>query len=725
MRRATTTTRRLRTAPNRASCFVGPWLRPLPHGAREFREVILRSVVSVGGALGVACWLLACGLANRAHAQGAGRFPFQTRVPAPTLSGAGEWLNTSGPLDPSELRGKFVLLDFWTYCCINCMHILPELKKLEHAYPNNLVVVGIHSGKFENEKDAENIRAAILRYEIEHPVLNDPDYVLWNRYNVDTWPSLRLIDPEGNLVAASKGELDFETLDRTIKGALNYYRRRGVLDERPLTFDALRSQATETPLRFPGKVLADEAGDRLFIADSNHNRLVVTRLDGSLLDVIGSGAVGRADGGYEAASFHHPQGMALHAESLYVADTENHLLRKVDLAGRRVSTIAGTGEQRRESTPRAQRNLGPPLKVMLASPWALWIHDAALYVAMAGPHQIWRMPLDESQIGVYAGNGREDIVDGPLLPRGRSASSFAQPSGLASDGQWLYVADSEGSSIRAVPFDRTKPLRTVIGTADFAADRLFTFGDVDGVQPRARLQHPLDLVWGDGLLYVADSYNHKIKVVDPAANSVKTLAGSGRPGEQTDPPEFHEPGGLAFARGVLYVADTNNHRVCVLDPASGEMRALSIEGLASPRAAGDQRPPGVAGARQITLKPQQVHAVDGKLRLEVSLELPSQHKMNPDAPQRVKAESLDGEGLIPDAALSKPILLKVESTRFAVEYPLAAEEGSETLRVSLTYYYCEREAAGLCKVGGAVWTIPLKLSPDAPADHVPLGLSVD
>ena len=241
-------------------------------------------------------------------------------------------MNTAAPIELKDLRGKFVLLDFWTYCCINCMHILPEVKKLEKAYPNNLVVIGVHSGKFDTEHDSDSIRQAIMRYEIEHPVVNDADMKIWNRYGVSSWPSLFLIDPEGKVVKLFQGETSFETFDQTIKNALPYYRQRQALNERPVKFDLETRKAAQTPLRYPGKILADEPGRRLFIADSNHNRIVVASLDGKLQTVIGSGEIGRADGDFKAARFNHPQGMALRGDILYVADTENHLLRKIDLS---------------------------------------------------------------------------------------------------------------------------------------------------------------------------------------------------------------------------------------------------------------------------------------------------------------------------------------------------------------------------------------------------------
>ncbi len=356
--------------------------------------------------------------------------PFSKVTKAPPLDGGVAWINTAGPIDLKQLRGKFVLLDFWTYCCINCMHILPELKKLEHAYPNELVVIGVHSAKFAAEEDSKNIEDAVLRYEIEHPVVNDAQHKIWDAYGVQSWPTLMVIDPEGNLVAVNSGEVEFDALDKFFKRVLPYYRRKGLLDLTPLRFELASFKASETPLRYPGKLLADEKSDRLYISDSNHNRIVIAQLDGTLVDTIGSGELGAADGDYAAATFNHPQGMALADNTLYVADTENHLLRKVDLKKKQVHTIAGTGKQGRgwpgmddlgDGTLRKKiRFVGPPLKTAINSPWALWVQGRELYIAMAGPHQIWKMSLGKPEIGPFAGNGREDIVDGPHLPPRRT-----------------------------------------------------------------------------------------------------------------------------------------------------------------------------------------------------------------------------------------------------------------------------------------------------------------
>jgi DNA-binding beta-propeller fold protein YncE len=477
------------------------------------------------------------------------------------------------------------------------MHILPELNRLEHAFPNELVVIGVHSAKFQGERFTDNIREAVLRYEIEHPVINDAKMTIWGTYGVRSWPTLVLIDPAGDVVWAASGERSFDEIKGVIDRGLPYYRAQGILKPAPRPTIIGASKQPVTPLRFPGKILADEKGGRLFIADSNHDRIVVAKLDGKLEAVIGSGAIGREDGTFDACSFNHPQGMALVGNVLYIADTENHLLRKADLASLKVTTVAGTGEKGAAwaefggggEAPRKEGagGRGALKSTALSSPWALWQQGSDLYIAMTGMHQIWKMPLDESSISPYAGNGRENIVDGPLLagtPYDPQFASFAQPSGLSSDGKHLFVADSEGSTVRSVPFDPNGKVETLVGLTG----TLFDFGDTDGTGRDVRLQHPLDVAWENGKLYVADTYNNKIKMIDVERRSCSTLAGTGKPGN-TDGAKggdasFSEPAGISAAGGKLYVADTNSHLIRVVDLAgTNGVTTLKIDGLAAPQ----------------------------------------------------------------------------------------------------------------------------------------------
>jgi thiol-disulfide isomerase/thioredoxin len=487
--------------------------------------------------------------AGEARAEG------EKRIPAPELDGGTAWLNTAKPIHIRDLRGKVVLLDFWTLCCINCIHTLPDLARLEKKYANQLVVIGVHSPKFDNEHNTESIRKAILRYEVAHPVVNDADMKIWRSYQVTSWPTLWLIDPEGMLVAKGSGEGLGDAVDRAIAQLVKVHRGKKTLNEGPLHFDlARKTEPGESPLYFPGKVLADAASDRLFIADSTHHRIVITDLHGKKIAIAGNGAAGFADGAFAAAQFNDPQGMALDQQTLYVADRKNHRIRALDLKQNTVRTIAGNGEKGNE------RVAAPALSIGLNSPWDLCLIGSRLFIAMAGHHQIWDLNLASGTIGPFAGTGAENIQNGSP-----GSACFAQPSGLTTDGTTLFVADSEVSAIRAVPLDGKGEVRSLVG------EGLFDFGDVDGIGSKARLQHALGVAFHEGMLYVADTYNSKIKTIDPARSELRTFVGG-----------FNEPGGLSFAGNQLFVADTNNHRIAVVDVKTRAVSSLNLQGVEAP-----------------------------------------------------------------------------------------------------------------------------------------------
>src|SRR5919199_2817271 len=504
------------------------------------------------------------------------------RVRSPELPQNRIWLNTNHPLSLKDLKGRVVILDFWTYCCINCLHVLPDLKYLENKYKDSLTVIGVHSAKFDNEQEAENIRQAVLRYDIEHPVLVDTDFHVWQQYAVRAWPTLMVIDPEGYVIADVSGEGNRDVLAQLIDQIIREHQEKGTINfqELSLTLEKQR-QPLATPLAFPGKVLADGEGSfgtapkkgRLFIADSGHHRIVVSTLTGEVLHIIGTGKAGLTDGSFSEAQFFAPQGMALDAENqlLFVADTENHCLRQIDLKKQQVTTIAGTGKQSHQIQPHS----GVALETALNSPWDLEKVGNRLLIAMAGSHQIWEMQLETGRVSTYAGTGAEACLDGVL-----HESAFAQPSGLSADGRELYVADSEVSSIRAVGLVDNLPVRTVCGSGD-----LFGFGDVDGEGADVRLQHCLGVEYTQNYLWVGDTYNHKIKRVDPRNGSCQTMLGDGTAGHQdgqASKTRFSEPSGLSAIAAHLYIADTNNHAIRCVALDTLEVTTLEFSGLCAP-----------------------------------------------------------------------------------------------------------------------------------------------
>lgn len=699
--------------------------------------------------------------------------PDRGRVRAPELGNNRGWLNTDRPLSLAALRGKVVLLDFWTYGCINCIHIIPDLKRLEAKYPNNLVVIGVHSAKFENEKQTDNIRQIILRYEVEHPVVNDADFSIWQSYAVRAWPTQVLIDPAGYVVGKVEGEGNYEVIDKAVAGTLAEFRKRGELNEQPLKLVLERAKVGDMPLAFPGKILADAKTERLFITDSNHHRIVVTKLDGTLLDTIGTGERGAIDGAFDRATFHRPQGLALDADKLYVADTENHLIRLVDLKTRTVSTIAGTGVQAAGGFS-DEAGRAPARSTALNSPWDLQLVGRTLYIAMAGPHQIWQLDPARGRVSVFAGSGREARVDGSRL-----AAAFAQPSGLTTDGSTLYVADSESNIIRAIDLspppapaptpeggdtgeaftdDATvapegaptqqanddtppeQPDETQSASAPIpmptptpspqvetlAGGDLFEFGDTDGAGDAARFQHPLGVLYAEGAVFIADTYNHKIKRLDPQTRAVKTFAGTGKPGQADGAlaASFYEPGGLSAAHGKLYVADTNNHAVRVVDLRNGQTSTLPLRGLRPPAASAKKLEENAAAlpapnSEELQLEPQTLlfarEAAGGALVVEVAL--PAGYHLNELAPHRLQATVERGaEHVAFEGGARRLTLAAKDLLRLPLRLPLRAlSVGTAELRLQLTLYYCREDNTGACRIKTLIWRAPVNITGDAAA----------
>lgn len=591
-------------------------------------------------------------------------------VNAPEFPSHLTWLNTDKPLSLKGLRGKIVLLDFWTFCCINCMHVIPDLKKLEEKYPDELVVIGVHSAKFENEKNTDSIRQAVMRYEIKHPVLNDSDMEVWQQYAVHSWPTLVLINPNGRVIGAQSGEDIFDLFDGIIAQAVRYFDAKGQLKRGPLKLALEDSEREATLLSFPGKIFADKVLKRLFISDSNHNRILMTDPDGNILDAIGSGREGKKDGAFESAEFHHPQGVFLDGDRLYIADTENHLIRRADLKARTVETILGTGAK-----ATAIHDLrGKGTAVPLNSPWDLLVHDGKLYIAMAGPHQIWRADLQTMEAAPYAGSGAEARVDGPL-----ELAALAQPSGITTDGSKLYFADSEVSSVRSADLNPSGKVETLIGSD------LFDFGDVDGGIDKARLQHALGVVYDGGKLYVADTYNSKIKIIDPPAKTSKSYAGTGKHGLKDgalSEAEFFEPGGLTVLDDKIYVADTNNHQIRVIDRKAGTVSTLALKGL-------DKLARHVlSDFKGETVRLPLKKIKEGKVTVKIKFEVPKGYEFNEEAPTHIDAKS-DGKTIA--RMTGKPGAFGPEGRELPFELPLEAKEGKNDLVLDGVFYFCRKE----------------------------------
>ena len=552
----------------------------------------------------------------------------------------------------------------------------------------------MHSAKFDNEGETKNIRYIVQRYEITHPVVNDHNFQIWQSYGVQAWPTFMLIDPFGKVVGQMSGEPLYDRIQPIIDTMAREYGDAGVLNPAPLPqIQPELASTTDTPLLFPGKVLADAAGNRLFISDSNHNRIVVAALDTyEVLDVIGNGTEGLVDGDYTTAEFYRPQGLTLDGNKLYVADTENHAIRVVDLDNQTVTTAAGTGKQSVSNYDTS----GPGPETALNSPWDVVAVGGKVYIAMAGQHQLWVYDIASGEVGPYAGSGKEGLIDGKLKD-----AAMNQPSGIDSDGSILYFADPEASAIRTADLNPDGSVKTIVGTG------LFDFGDIDGTGDAVRLQHALGVtVADDGYLYVADTYNSKIKRIDPATRESVTYLGSGDEGlVDGDNPQFYEPGGIDYANGKLYVADTNNNAIRVVDMSSqtvGTVQFPNVERLmqsTAPQTASSSVDQGL-----VPLAPQTVNAGEGKIIINVTI--PDGYELNDLAPFTAIWPD-DPIAQIP--ADSREI--RIVEPEMPLEVPVTFAPGQTELTLNLTVYWCEAVNRNLCFVDRSELVMPLSVVP--------------
>ncbi|KAM9337013.1 NHL repeat-containing protein 2 [Symphorus nematophorus] len=660
-----------------------------------------------------------------------------------------EWLNTEGPLSLNkELAGKVVLLDFFTYCCINCMHILPDLHQLEkkHSVKDGLVIIGVHSAKFPNEKVVDNVRSAVLRYNICHPVVNDSEARLWHELEVSCWPTLVLLGPRGNLLFSLVGEGHRDKLTLFTDSALRYYGEQGLLKTHPVGIKLYRDSLPPSVLSFPGKVAIDNSKKRLAIADTGHHRILVVSSTGQLLHIIGGPESGRRDGDLSEASFNSPQGVAIKGDIVYVADTENHLIRKIDLLEGRVSTLAGVGAQGTDKDGGAtgpQQPISSPWDVMLGT--AGGVEDNVLWIAMAGTHQIWALFLadgklpkgSESKAGTcvrWAGSGNEENRNNSYPHK----AGFAQPSGLAlaPEEPWscLYVADSESSTIRTLALKDGAVKLLVGGERD--PMNLFAFGDVDGKGVDAKLQHPLGVAWApeQSLLYVADSYNHKIKVVDPKAKQCSTLAGTGDAGDTLGPEFskscFNEPGGICVGDGgkLLYVADTNNHQVKVLDLASKTVSLFPISmdctDSVPSKPSGPAKAPMLPKSAVRKEMPSVAVSAGQTLVMSLSLSLPEGTKLTEEAPSCWALSAEGNEWLLESPVVTGDIVDLSKPLSISTKLPAVIKDSNNnpSLTLGVWVYYC-MEAGKACMMKAACFTQPLQISANPGEEEVTVALA--
>jgi thiol-disulfide isomerase/thioredoxin len=506
----------------------------------------------------------------------------RARVRAPELIGEGGWLNTGGKsLTLADLRGSIVILDFWTFCCVNCLHVLDELRELEERHRDTVVIVGVHSPKFVHEAEHQAVVDAVERYEVHHPVLDDPRLATWKQYAVRAWPTLVVIDPEGYVVAQHAGEGHAHALERLVTRLEKEHAAKGTLRRGDGPY--VPPEPVATDLRFPGKALALPVSGHYLVSDSTRHALVELAADGeTVIRRIGSGERGLVDGDAATARFSEPQGLALlPTGEIVVADTVNHVLRLVDPESGRVSTVAGTGRQWWQGSPSS----GPARDVALSSPWDVAWFEGRVWIAMAGVHQLWTYDPATDRVEVAAGTTNEGLVDGPA-----AEAWFAQPSGLSAAGPRLWVADSETSALRWVERVDAAPgaadgaagaaggvgdaaggegpaedyedyvVRTAVGTG------LFDFGHRDGPAGQALFQHPLGVTaLPDGSVAVSDTYNNALRRYDPVSGEVSTLA--------TD---LREPSDAVVVDDDVVVVESARHRLTRLHLPEEAVRVEAV-----------------------------------------------------------------------------------------------------------------------------------------------------
>ncbi|MFE3580497.1 NHL domain-containing thioredoxin family protein [Streptomyces vinaceus] len=601
--------------------------------------------------------------------------PRRARLRAPELVGKGGWLNTGGKdLDLAGLRGRIVILDFWTFCCINCLHVLDELRELEEKHRDTVVIIGVHSPKFVHEAEHAAVVDAVERYEVHHPVLDDPELATWKQYAVRAWPTLVVIDPEGYIVAQHAGEGHAHAIARLVEELEAEHGAKGTLRRGDGPYVAPEPVATD--LRFPGKALLLPSGN-LLVSDSTRHQLVELAPDGeSVVRRIGSG-----ERGFGPDSFSEPQGLALLPDgTVVVADTVNHALRRFDPATGAVETVAGTGRQWWQGSPTS----GPALEVDLSSPWDVAWWQGRVWIAMAGVHQLWTWDPRTGTVAVSAGTTSEGLHDGPA-----PEAWLAQPSGLAAAGDRLWIADSENSALRYVEREGDGEgeggdgyaVGTAVGTG------LFDFGHRDGDAAQALLQHPLGVTaLPDGSVAVCDTYNHALRRFDPATGQVSTLA--------TD---LREPSDAVLVGEDIVVVESARHRLTRLRLPEEAVRVDAVAHRTQ-RAATEVAP--------------------GTLRLDVVFQAPTGQKLDTryGPSTRLLVSSTPPELLVGGEGTGTDLFR---------ELALNPEVTEGVLHVSAMAASCDDDPANeypACHVHQQDWGVPVTVTADG-ATRLPLVLA--
>lgn len=474
-------------------------------------------------------------------------------VKAPEFPTGLTWLNCQEPLSLEKIKGYVVLLYFWTYSGVSCQHILPDVEYLQEKYRDQpFLVIGVHSGRFPNEHEPANVRAALMRYGISQPTVVDETLSFRKKYGLKMWPTFILLDGENNGVLILSGEKRRHVLDQVIQDTLKQGKKNKTLLPKKWTYQELPEPSTV--LYFPTKLAFDANENVLYIADSGHHQIVAakltTPLSAEVMQRLGSGKKGCKDGIYSVATFANPQGLAFHENTLYVADTDNHAIRAVQLKEKKITTLCGNGQYGAFGLPN--------------SPTDLVFKDNTLFITMAGNHQLWQLDVLKKKMTLWVGNGYPDKIDGSAM-----GSSLAQPSCITMDekGEEFFFVDSESSALRS--FSTTnKQVKTLICAG------LFKYGFMDGKFATAALQNPQSIQYDAGKILLADTFNHALRLADLKREEIITLIS--RQNNNPDSPLLWEPSGVLMVSPYIYIADTNNHLIRVYHITTKQLENLKL-----------------------------------------------------------------------------------------------------------------------------------------------------
>ncbi|WP_298220732.1 redoxin family protein [Halothiobacillus sp.] len=456
----------------------------------------------------------------------------------PPFPADASWFNVSRPLTSADLQGRVVLLDFFTPGCINCIHMIPIQQQLKQKFGDDLLVVGVTSPKFSASRQADNMTPFLRRFHIDEPVFIDANMTWWKHYGVFAWPTMLLLSPKGKVLHSFIGERPYADMVPVVEAAVDGARKALALTHPKLPLKPLNADNHFFVL--PTKIAV--GGQHIAISDTGHDQIRIFDRTGKLMATIGNGKTGFADGSFAVAEFDRPQGLAWLDNDLYVADTDNQRIRRIDFSSQTVSTVAGNGQRAFLNEVNSSA-----LDTALNSPWGLEAAGGDLFIAMAGDHAVWRYDPKTRKLEVYAGTGDEGLHDGERL-----LAQFAQSSGLAYHDHNLYVADPESSSIRQINMP-TSLVITLVGKG------LFNFGDRGGAADQAQLQHPQGLAYLNGALYIADTFNNAIRKLDLDTLQVTTVAKN-----------LAQPNGLAVLNDHnLLIADTYHDRIAALNLDNG------------------------------------------------------------------------------------------------------------------------------------------------------------